>query len=445
MNKKLKWYLFLQVFMLSVSMLLASYCLVSERYLWAALALIVVALYVVYIYQAQLKVYNEIKLFTEGIRYRDFSRRSKTAQHSPMLKVLHEGFNEINSVFKAVSRERETHYHNLHQVLEMVDTGILSYEAESGEVVWMNETSKQLLQIPYLKAIHALEKRNPELYQQIISLKPGQSKVGSVFSEKVPVKVLLSASSFSTNGKLYHLIALQNIHEALDETEAKAWQKLLSVLTHEIMNSIAPISSLAGTIKNSLAAVDRSLHENGFLDDLELGIGTIKSRSEGLLRFAETYRNLNRVAQPDRQKFYVRDLFEDLFTLMQPTLKQKNIELAIILKDPNLNILADFNLLEQVMINLLLNAIEAVKDSSDPRIALHALSSSSGKVLIKVEDNGCGIPDDVLDKVFVPFFSTKKSGSGIGLTLCKQIMLMHDGNIQVQSTLGSGTVFSLIF
>lgn len=310
MERKLQWYLLVQLFLLLLGVFFTSFCFVTQRFILSGLGLLLSLFFIRYIYQDQLKIYKGITQFTEGIRYRDFSRRSSLNHQSPALKALQDGFNQINEVFKAVSKDKETHYHYLHQVLEMVDTGILSYENVTGEVIWMNESSKQLLQIPYLKVIHALEKRSPELYQQIITLKPGESKIGKVQSDKVPTKILLSASSFFTDGKLYQLVAFQNINEALDETEARAWQKLLSVLTHEIMNSIAPISSLAATMKNSLSQLDRSQMDNSFIEDLELGIGTIKSRSEGLLKFAETYRNLNRITQPERRKLYVRDLLK---------------------------------------------------------------------------------------------------------------------------------------
>jgi signal transduction histidine kinase len=236
------------------------------------------------------------------------------------------------------------------------------------------------------------------------------------------------------------------VDEALDENEAKAWQKLLSVMTHEIMNSVAPISSLADTLKNRLQLASRHIEDDeGTVEDLELGIITIKRRSEGLLKFAETYRNLNKITTLNLAKIYVRDLFETLFRLMQPSLQQKNIDIDVILKDPELVIEADVNLMEQVMINLLVNAMEAVKDQGQPHIVLSAYKASNQKVTIKIADNGSGIPADVLDKIFIPFFSTKKSGSGIGLSLCKQIMMLHKGNVQVQSTEGEGTAFLLIF
>jgi signal transduction histidine kinase len=212
------------------------------------------------------------------------------------------------------------------------------------------------------------------------------------------------------------------------------------------MNSVAPISSLADTLKNRLLQSAGHLNnDGGSVDDLELGIDTIKRRSEGLLKFAETYRNLNKITTLNLKKVYVRDLFENLLQLMQPTLEQKNIEIDTFLKDTELSLEVDTNLLEQVLINLLVNAMEAVKDSPTPRITLSAYVNSSNKKIIKVSDNGAGIAEELLDKIFVPFFSTKKSGSGIGLSLCKQIMMLHKGNINVQSKEGEGTAFLLQF
>ncbi len=246
---------------------------------------------------------------------------------------------------------------------------------------------------------------------------------------------------------MFKLIAFQNVSEAMDENESEAWRKLLSVMTHEIMNSVAPISSLAETIHRQLANSRDQVapaQQSGF-EDLLLGVETIQRRSEGLLKFAQTYRNLNKITHPNLSRILVRDLFENLYQLMLPTLDQKGIEMDIVLKNPDLTLDADINLLEQVMINLIINAVEALKDRPEPRIILSAAATTQGKVTIKVADNGAGIPPELLDKIFIPFFSTRKSGSGIGLSLCKQIMMLHRGNIQVQSTLGEGTAFLLHF
>jgi len=217
-------------------------------------------------------------------------------------------------------------------------------------------------------------------------------------------------------------------------------------MTHEIMNSVAPISSLADTLKNRLQnAMQHFDQQPATVEDLELGINTIKRRSEGLLKFAETYRNLNKITSPNLKKVYIRDLFENLHHLMQPTLEKKNIELEIILMDPNMTLEVDTNLIEQVLINLLVNGIEAVKDAEKPRIILSGFTNSISKPVISITDNGIGMTAAVMENIFIPFFSTKKNGSGIGLSLCKQIMMLHKGNIQVHSEEGVGSVFNLQF
>lgn len=444
--KKYDWSLIVRIAGLFATMCSAALLLSKGMYLIMAPVLVLVVFQVIELYRFTNKSREELEQFVESVHYRDFSRHFDEKNAPVAVQPMRKGFNEINSTFKIISKERETQYQYLQKILELVDTGIISYNHNEGEVMWMNESFKQLLSIPYLKTIHSLEKRDPELYKEIISVKPGESKVSSINTDKNTLKVLLSATAFQTEGKLYKLIAFQNINEALDETESKAWQKLLSVMTHEIMNSVAPISSLAETLKNRLHASLKELNNNsGSLDDLELGIDTIKRRSEGLLRFAETYRNLNKITNPNLKKIYVRDMFENLHRLMQPTFEQKHIELEIILKDPELTMEADTGLIEQVLINLILNAAEAVKEAASPRIQLSGYISTANKVVIKVADNGIGMSPDLMEKIFIPFFSTRKTGSGIGLSLCKQIMMLHKGSIKVQSVAGEGTAFSLFF
>jgi two-component system nitrogen regulation sensor histidine kinase NtrY len=444
--KKYEWRTLLRVVLLFLTLSVAAFLLVKEWYVYLLFAVPVIIYQVVEFNRFQRKTHVELEQFVESVHYRDFSRYFDVKHASADIQPLRKGFNEINTTFKVISKEKETQYQYLQKILELVDTGILSYEEKTGEVVWMNESLKKMLQLPYLKTIHSLSKRDDELYKAIIALKPGENKIATAHLERSAFKILLSATAFQTDGKLYKLIAFQNVNEALDETESKAWQKLLSVLTHEIMNSVAPISSLAETLKNRLQQSVAVLNnDSGSVDDLEIGIETIKRRSEGLLKFAETYRNLNRITAPNLKKVYVRDIFENLFQLMQPTLEQKNIELETILKETDLTLEADTNLLEQVLINLVVNAIEAVKDKPHPKVMLTAYTTSNRKTVIKVADNGNGMPPELLDKIFIPFFSTKKSGSGIGLSLCKQIMMLHKGNIQVQSVEGEGTAFLLQF
>lgn len=443
--KKQELRLWLRVILLFISLLVFAWLMVHRQYAYALLLLIPSVYFLLIIFRLLKKAQVEVDEFVQAIQYRDFSRNFNISHAPPELQSLRKGFNDINTAFKTISKEKEEQYQYLKKILELVDTGIISYESKSGEMNWMNDTFRKMLDIPYLKSMHSLEKRHPQLYEAFTSIRPGESKLIQLSKDGGSEQLLVSATIFQSDDKINRVIACRNINEAIDETESKAWQKLLSVMTHEIMNSVAPIASLADTLKNRLA---QQVPVNGSInpekEDLELGLETIRRRSEGLLKFAETYRNLSKISQPELTRVYVRDLFESLHTLMLPTLEQKKVEFDVILKDTGIQVEIDRHLVEQVLINLVINALDALKESSDGKITLSALQENN-KIVIRISDNGPGIPDELIDKIFIPFFSTKKSGSGIGLSLCKQIMLLHKGLIQVQSVEGKGSSFSLVF
>ncbi len=444
--KKYELSILLRVIILFAVLCAESYFIVSKEYVYALILLPVVIIQVINFYLYHKRAQREVEEFVEAIHYRDFSRHFNVKLAPAGLQPLRNGFNEINFAFKQISREKETQYQYLQKLLELVNTGILSYDIEDGKVIWMNEALKNLLQIPYLRTIESLNKKEAALTSQIMDLNPGETLITEAHPERTTLKILLSATAFETEGRRYKLIAFQNINEALDETENNAWQKLLRVLTHEIMNSVAPISSLAGTLKDRLQqALPQFSYNEESVEDLQTGIDTIRRRSENLLKFVDTYRNLNRIQTLTLTTAYIRDVFENLYQLMEPTLDAKGIELDIILKDTALQLEADINLVEQMLINLVTNAIDAVKGKAHPVISLIGTLNNNNKVIIKVADNGNGMDKEVLDKIFVPFFTTKKTGSGIGLSLCKQIMQLHKGSVAVQSAVGEGTTFTLQF
>lgn len=429
-----------------ITVMALAFTLVKGQYILSFILLPIVVGELIYFYRLQRNAQNEVQQFVESIHYRDFSRNFNVKQAPGELQVLRKGFNEINSTFKIISKEKETQYLYLQKVLELVDTGILSYETDNGNIIWMNESLKKILEIPYLKTIHSLEKRDTILYNQIIGLAPGERVISTIHRERTNLKVVLSSTAFQTEEIKYKLIAFQNVNEALDETESKAWHKLLSVMTHEIMNSVAPISSLSNTLQIRLKQLIKGTPDpDNLAEDIELGIETIRKRSEGLLKFTETYRNLNKITKAKLAKVHISELFGSIHRLMQPNLTQKNIDVEIILIEPLLSVEIDVGLIEQVLINLILNAIDAVKNKPDPKIVLSAYTDNDSKIIIKLADNGSGMSEEIMDKIFVPFFSTKKNGNGIGLSLCKQIMLVHKGSIFVQSVENEGTAFYLRF
>lgn len=444
--RKYELKLIIRIGLLLLNIALFYYLIYSKQHTFIYLPAILLLYQVYELFRNQKRVYRELEEFSEAVFYRDFSRNFDIKRSAAELQPLRSSFNVITDTFKRISREKETQYHYLQHILEVVGTGIISFEIESGEIAWMNDAFKKLMNLPHFKNVHAIQKRNSEFYTELQNISIGDSKIYNASVDRRSVKILLSATLFRIEDKDFKLLSLQNIDEAMDETEANAWTRLLGVMTHEIMNSIAPISSLANTLKSRLQmSLDNQETQPSYREDLEVGLDTIRKRSEALLKFADTYRNLNRVNSLVLSEIYVRDIFENQHSLMMPTLSERNIELEIVLKDPNIRILADQNLVEQVLINLILNAMEAVKQTPNPKIILSAAADQQKRIVLKVIDNGHGIPTELLDQIFIPFFSTKKNGTGVGLNLCKQIMHLHRGSIQVQTVEGKASSFILVF
>lgn len=415
-----------------------AYLLFRGYYAYAALASLIF-LYFIYQFVSRFHRLNKQVLeFAEAVKYRDFTRRFVVKNEHSDEGKLFSAFNQINEIYKSISIDQALQHQYLNKVINMLDTAILFFHAESGKVIWVNDAFKQLFQLPHLGNIAGMKRRNADLYTKTMQLRPGKQQMETSNSSSGMIKMLMQCSEFETQEGLFRIVVYQNINEAIDETETKAWHKLLRVLTHEIMNSIGPISSLAETLHSRL----EQWEGDEDVEDLKLGIFTIKRRSEGLLQFAKSYRLINKVDQPQVADILVVQLFENIYQLLEPTLLQKQIDVDIIIKNTRMILRADINLIEQVLINLLLNAIEAVKDTPEPYISLSA-SEQQGKIWLKVQDNGSGMSPEIQEQIFTPFFTTKKTGTGVGLTLSKQIMLLHKGNLLVESKEGEGSTFTL--
>ena len=406
-----------------------------------ALLLFLITFYLAYRFVASHRfLVKQMLEFSEAVKYRDFTRRFVVKNNQSTEGKLYQAFNQINEIYKNISIDQALQHQYLNKVINMLDTAILFFHADTGKVIWVNDAFKSLFQVPHLGNIAGLQRRNADLYEKTMQLKVGKQQMETTNSASGKIKVLLQCSEFETQDGQFRIVVYQNINEAIDETETKAWHKLLRVLTHEIMNSIGPISSLAETLHSRLEQWEGDQD----IEDLKVGIFTIKRRSEGLLQFAKSYRLINKVDQPRVAEILLVQLFENIYQLLEPTLLQKNIDVDIIIKNTRMVLLADINLVEQVLINLLLNAIEAVKDQEDPYISLTGIESN-GRIQIKIQDNGVGMSPEIQEQIFTPFFTTKKTGTGVGLTLSKQIMLMHNGNLLVDSQEGEGSVFTLQF
>lgn len=420
---------------------------ISYANTYVLVAAAVLALISVYnLYRFITKRFREVDDFFESVKYKDFSRWFVEDRGSQDIRQLHKGFNLVNRTIKEMNASKEAQYVYLQKILEMVDVGIIAYNLKSGEILWVNDALKEILDIPSFKNIHYIKSRKPQAYQTVFEDVHLTSNITALEVNREKLKVLISESVFRVEENAFKLIVLQNIDTTLNKNESEAWKKLLSVMTHEIMNSIAPISSLAETLQQQIKLFQENPGKHPLeMEDLNDGISSIQKRSEGLLKFAKTYRSLYKVTELNLELVQVKDLFTDIRHLMQPSLNDKKVQLEFKLINPSLELEMDSYLIEQVLINLVVNAIDACKSVPDGLVTISASETTNGFSQIDVTDNGKGIPLEIQESVFVPFFTTKKKGSGIGLSLCKQIMLLHGGKIQLQSAENKGTVVSLVF
>ncbi len=384
--------------------------------------------------------------FFESVKYNDFSLWFNEKSGPEDIRELHQGFNAVNQKIKDINKDKETQYQYLQKILELIDTGIVAYSVNSGDIIWLNESFKKLLQVPTLKNIQFIKKRSENIFKTVFEMKHVNGSTISLDTKKNKTKSLISTARFQIDKEEFRLIVLQNIDNTLNQNQSEAWNKLLHIMTHEIMNSIAPISSLAETLQTEIKLnIEDSKKHPLDTNDLYLSINSIQRRSEGLMNFSKSYRGLNKITTIHARKVYVKELFDGIYTLLKSSLKSKGIDLQFKMDDQKLQINMDTVLIEQVLINLIKNSVDACTETTQPKITITAKESNEGHTIIKVIDNGKGIPDELIDQIFIPFFSSKKTGSGIGLSLCQQIMFLHKGQIQVNSIENSGTVIRLIF
>ncbi|MCB2207222.1 MAG: GHKL domain-containing protein [Bacteroidetes bacterium] len=387
--------------------------------------------------------------FFESIRHADFTSSFTDNELGKSFEGLNTEFNKVIAAFNKNKTEKEEHFNYLLTVIQHVSIGIIVFKRD-GHVDVYNNAVKRLLQLATLRKIENLKEISVDLPDKLMQLKAGEKILLKLFIKDELVQLSIHATEFRMRGEEYVLVSLQDIHPELEQKEIESWQKLIRVLTHEIMNSITPISSLASTVSSMLNEYKNSnpqinAEEREGLEDILNAIATIVSRSKGLLNFVEIYRNLTRIPKPNFRYFSVSELFDRSLELLQPKISQYNIQIKIKIFPQDLKILADPDLIDQVVINLLLNAVDAIKEVPNPQITIVASTNLNNRTTIEFADNGKGIKQDILDKIFMPFFTSKKTGSGIGLSLSRQIMQMHKGSISVRSKPDEGALFTLVF
>lgn len=384
------------------------------------------------------KTNSEIASFLLNIKYDDYTATYSAQEHDESFDKLYGAFNVITDKFRDIRQEKEAQFQYLQAIVEHVDTGLICFDRD-GRTLLMNRAAQRLLRKSYFPDLASVNRFNAALFDAIQELQPGERKLVKLVINNQILQLAVRTTILKLKNGEYHLYSLQNISAELEEQEVQSWQKLIRILTHEIMNSVTPVASLAATASDMVGRF--STFDADSADDIRTAVRAIQKRSEGLLHFTETYRQLTRVPQPKFQEVNPADLFENVLALFKPMLQEKNIALEKEFTTANVTIQADPELLEQVLINLLKNAIEAVAGIASPRIMLSVARDAEGTVILQVADNGPGVPADLQEQIFVPFFTTKNEGSGIGLSLCRQIIQMHKGSLSLVSGAGEGAVF----
>jgi two-component system nitrogen regulation sensor histidine kinase NtrY len=441
--KNFKISLIIRVILITFSLYLSIYVFSFTDLSVTFLVLIAITLVQVYSLIKYIDATNkELTRFLLTIKHSDFSQSFSHQGFGGSFKDLSAAFNEVIESFQKTRGEKEEHLKYLQTVMQHVGVGLISY-SENGKVEFINKAAKKLLNINYLQTIYKLDELSEGFYKKIAKLRPGNNITIKIVGENEIIQLLIYTTEFKMREQKYTLVALQNIQSELEDNEMEAWQKLIRVLTHEIMNSIAPISSLAGTVNNMIS--NGALNNEDGLDDVKNAIATIQKRSDGLINFVQNYRNLTKVPKPNFGIVRIAEIFNRVENLMLQQFEENDISLSFSVEPDTLEITADQELIEQVLINILLNAKHALKNSKEAQVVIISYTDERGKIVIRIIDNGPGISKEAQEKIFIPFFTTKQDGSGIGLSLSRQIMRSHGGNIRVNSVVGDGTVFTLSF
>lgn len=390
---------------------------------------------------------ENIASFLDAIRFDDLSSSFKTDSDDPAVQRLHNELNEAITNLKSSRSEKDSEYQFFKNIVQHVGIGLLTFKKD-GSIQIMNTAAKKLLRINHAKNIDDLRPVSDVLVEAFLKLKTGGRELARLVLADETVQISIYAIELTLRGEVIKLISMNNIQSELDEKEMEAWQNLVRVLTHEIMNSVTPISSLAGVVeddlKNKMSEPVATFNKDE-MEDMHLSIQTISKRSEGLIHFVREFKNLSQRPQPNLAPIKVKKLLEEMAVLQKKELIDGGIKIVVNIDPPDLTISADKSMIEQVIINLVKNAMQAFSEQKEKNILLKAYLDEKTRPIISVSDNGDGIDPEALERIFVPFYSTKKTGSGIGLSLSKQIMRQHEGRISVKSKLGEGTEFILRF
>lgn len=435
--KKLVFQIIIRVSLILANAFLLAYLFFLEKYIASQ-----INLFLLLIAQSGLLVYflnktnRDLSHFFSSVTNKDSTIVFNEEKNTKSNSELHKKLNEVNRIIEQARIEKIGQYEYLKQVVEHVGVGILSFD-ENLKVEFFNPAGKDILNVKKLNLISDLDLIYTGASHKLMKLKPNNQQLINLQNSNNALELSTKLVELKIGNKAIKLIAFQNIQSELDKKEVESWQKIIRVLTHEIMNSVSPIDSATTSIsrmyKIDNSAVKPADINNETISKTIKGMEIIQQRSKGMLNFVQKFRDLTLLPEPKKEKIKVQELIQTIETLFTKELKSNSIKLQFISKPENIIIQADKSQIEQVLINLIKNSIESFINTEKPEIQISSFLNDQNKAIISVTDNGQGVSKEVLGNIFTPFFTTKDNGSGIGLSLSRQIMILHGGNITVQS------------
>ena len=449
MNRSFLLNIFIRIMLIVLVAFGAGWTFFSAQYFFISVILLVILIFLVtsLIYY-QNSVHERINYFFEAIKNEDFSQAFPFRKNDKIIQQLNKSLNEVNEKFqqiKIVNHQQEQYFRAL---IEHVNTGILTYD-ERGFVLHANSSVKKLLGLEQFTHLKQLEKVDTNFIIALKQIQQHGQKLIPINGKQGRINVSVRASSFKNREQNLTLLSVQDINKELDEKELDSWLRLIRVLTHEIMNSIAPVTSLSESLssyfqKEGQAISPEEVNEKMIATTIR-GLEVIKEQGKGLVTFVESYRKLTRLPKPEKKEIVVHNLLEKILLLNKAENHESGIQIKINMESPDIRISADEKMISQVLLNLVKNARESLSEKPGGKIELLSGYSKKGQIEICVKDNGPGIPKELLDEIFVPFFTTRENGSGIGLSLSRQILRLHGGSLNVRSIPEKETVFCLLF
>ncbi|CAH0996788.1 Signal transduction histidine-protein kinase AtoS [Emticicia aquatica] len=427
-----------------LSLILAGeiYFFLQKQWFPAFISMIFVGIIFFSIFTYVTSINRKLARFFESVRYSDFTVKFRADNKlGKSFEEVNQQLNGVLDAFRQARAEKEANLHYINTIVQHVNVGLLSFDS-LGNIELINNAAFRTLNLYRLRNISELNNSiHVGLFEILKNLPSGSKTLYETSNEQ---QITINSTTVSLRGRVIKLVSLQNIQSELQEKELDAWQNLTKVLRHEIMNSVTPIVSLASTMRE-IIEIDLSdkIEIKETIDDLKEALQTIENRSKGIMNFVNAYREFTTIPKPIFQETTSKALISHLLNLVQPQIKEKRISLVTDFKH-DFTLLADTDHIEMVLINLVKNAIEAVESKLNPVIKIRTYQSDNQR-FIEISDNGSGIEPEALEKIFIPFYTTKKTGSGIGLSLSRQIMQMHGGNLKVFSKVGEGSKFLVIF